>query len=173
MPSCSVPRLPLYMVFYIRLFRGALVDALVSSFLWMAFLNLTTSLPHRSCHSCLGQSATRDSLVWEINLPFVFLIIIQEARGLFGLSLWPSPEDCGRVQILSGLLNCSGGGCCDFYHCRLSCSSPANRARMQKVNSHTSPAKNKITSFPLSVGGLLSLMFGWSHSDALWPVRLF
>lgn len=33
----------------------------VSSFLWLACLYLTVSLSPRSCHSCLGQSAARDS----------------------------------------------------------------------------------------------------------------
>lgn len=138
--------LPLYMVFYIRLYRGALVNALVSSFLWMALLYLTPSLPHRSCHSCHGQSATQDSLEKLIFHLFSWFGNTQEARGLFGLSLWPSAEDCGRdgrAQMTSGLLNCSGGGCCDFYQCRLSCSSSAKRARMQKVNSGTSPAKKQ------------------------------
>lgn len=163
------------MVFYIRLYRGVLVDALVSSFLWMAFLNLTTSLPHRSCHSCLGQSATRDPLVWEINLPFVFLIIWKHTRGKRAFwafvvtkprGLWESTDNYWFAELLWRRM---------LWFLSLQALAPAQpiEPECRRSTLGTSPAKNKITSFPLSVGSLLSLMFGWSHSDALWSVRLF
>lgn len=52
---------------------SVLVEQLVSSFLWLAFLYLTVSLSHRSCHSWLGRSVAWDCLVCCTSVPLVFL----------------------------------------------------------------------------------------------------
>lgn len=144
----------------------------VSFFLWLACLYLTVSLSPRSCHSCLGQSAARDSgLRPECSTHFLaYLETHQRQEGFWDFSSLPCTEDCGRdgsSQVANSLLSCSGGSCCDFYQWTLLAPTHPRRPECRRSTRVFPPAKNKSLSFPLSVDGLLSLVFGWPVSDAL------